>query len=146
MKSSQTATVGWALVGVVWGVLVLLAVFFPGAGGHGWVSPLKVAWLALIGVPLATLAWVRERRLFAAIALTIGLAADLFLVWATVREGVHYFNKVFGPSVLWIGVWSSWQILAVIALFRSRGLGDRARDTVPSGTKTPSPRAGRAEG
>ncbi len=120
MKSSQTANVGWACVGAAWGLLVFLAVLFPGAGGHGWVSPLKVAWLALIGAPLATLAWVRGKTVLAAIALAIGLGADLYLMWATVHEGVHYLNKVLWPAMLWLGLWSSWQIFAVIALSRSR--------------------------
>lgn len=64
-------------------------------------------------------AWARREangQVLAGIALTIAGITDALLIWATVNEGVEYFLRVKQMASVWIGLWISWQVLALIVV------------------------------
>ena len=107
----------------------VLALATAGAG-HGWTTPLWASFLLWIVLP-ATFATISplgrqrfggKRDLLALVA--VGLLADAALIWATIREGTQYFWAVVETAtpfpLLWLAIWGSWQLLALIALTKDR--------------------------
>jgi hypothetical protein len=100
--------------------------------GEGWNSAF-ISSVAVLGAPLAALAWsMRERRagfFLAGVDLLGALAFDLLLWHETLQEGTYYVAKVWRsePEVLliWGGLFVSWQIVAALVVFE--GLRERAR-------------------
>jgi len=121
-------------------VIGLLLAFFghfiallTAGAGHGWTTPLWASFLLWIVLP-ATFATVspRGRQRFGGkrdvLALVaIGIAADAALIWATIREGTQYFWAVMETAtpfpLLWLAIWGSWQLLALIALTKGQSEG-----------------------
>ena len=102
-----------------------LALAIAGAG-HGWTTPLWASFLLWIVLP-ATFATIspRGRQLFGGkrdlLALAaVGMVADAALIWVTIHEGTQYFWAAMETAtpfaVLWLAVWASWQLLALVAL------------------------------
>jgi hypothetical protein len=129
---------GKALLGLsgiaIAAVAQFIAFMLTGAG-HGWITPF---WFSLSLWLLLPLVLVRLRGraisgagslLRNASLLPLALALDLALIVATFVEGSdqiisgpHYFMKVTaaGPMlvVTWIMLWLSWQVGALLLLFR----------------------------
>lgn len=115
----------WGFGGVIWGAVILIGSSFVVGGGHGWVSPLPFALLAVLTTPLATIAWARRGtngKTLAAVTLGIAVIADVLLVTATLVEGTEYVYKVLPAALVWILLWSSWQVLAIFVLLSKRSI------------------------
>ena len=118
-------------------VIGLLLAFFghflalaTAGAGHGWTTPLWASFLLWIVLPatFATISPLGRQRfggkheLLALVALAI--AADAALIWATIREGTQYFWVAMETAtpfpILWLAIWGSWQLLALIALTKGQ--------------------------
>jgi hypothetical protein len=103
------------LGGIIWGLFIAIASLGVAGAGHGWVSAWPFGILSIFTTPLATISWARRRtngKQWAFIAIVIAMLADVLLIIFTTHEGVRYFFQAFPFSVLWVLIWSSWQILA----------------------------------
>lgn len=97
----------------------ILAIGLAGAG-HGWITPLWISGAGLACFPLGVYALLRGRSmsrnsirgLFALAILT-----DLAVVMLTFNEGTRYFHGDDADHLLWIGLWLSWQMPILLALF-----------------------------
>lgn len=119
------------LVGIVLGSIGLMTglaahVLATGmlGGGHGWLSAVRISWIAIVAGPLAALTWVTRYRIHGMViggALSaVMLGAHVVLLVMTEEEGFHNFFHVWSvawPYMLWWCLaWGYWQILLVSAL------------------------------
>lgn len=106
-------------LGVAIGGLCLSLGIIVAGGGHGWVSALPFGILALFVTPIGFSRLVRFRltSISGNISfLSLAVLLDLLLLWSTKQEGYVYFNKAHGIAIQWLGVWSVWQLAAVLTL------------------------------
>ena len=108
------------IAGTIWGLCIALGTLIVSGAGDGWTSPLPFGLLAIITTPLVTIAWVKRRtggKQLARFCLVIALAANILLLFATLDEGVRYFINAFPYSIVWVTLWFSWQLLALVVMF-----------------------------
>lgn len=107
------------VIGSVLGVLcALLSVGIAGAG-HGWVSALPFGLLAIVLYPVSFSRLRRFREgsvLGSCIMLAVALVLDILLFMFSLSEGGGYFLKVLGGAILWLVLWSGWQLAAIATL------------------------------
>jgi hypothetical protein len=92
--------------------------------GHGWVSPTRICWIAILTGPLSCVAWVyRSKPLGVTLALAlfvVMLVAGILLPTMTEREGMEYFYRIwprYSQEVLvWGAMWSVWQVVTIATL------------------------------
>ena len=97
-----------------------------GGLGHGWASAFAVSCGAVVASPLSVVAWHLRRRptgrRLAWVLLAAAVVANIALVVATRHEGFGYFQKAWSSLPLavlaWAVLWSAWQVLVLLALFR----------------------------
>jgi hypothetical protein len=122
----DSVVVAWALVAIgllsgVWATLVSLGM---GGDGSGWLSPVKVCWVAMVAGPAAGIAWGLRRRasgfVLLALLLLIMLSADVTLIHLTLNEGLdgarHVWRVAPGATLLWLIAWCEWQLVVSVAL------------------------------
>jgi len=117
---NRALTLWWGFAGTFWGLVIAVGSLMVSGAGDGWVSPLPFGVLAIFTTPISTIAWAKKRtcgKQMAAFILKIAVVADIFLFFATLNEGARYFYNAFPYSILWLVLWSSWQLLALIVVF-----------------------------
>lgn len=121
---------GGIIAGLLLALLGHFLAFAMTGAGHGWIAPFWASFLLWIVLPL-TFATVSplgryrdggKRHLSWLVA--AGMAGDAVLLWATIDEGTQYFWTVMDMAtpfpILWLSIWSSWQIIALIALTKDQ--------------------------
>lgn len=112
----------WGVAGTFWGLFIAAGSLIISGAGDGWVSPLQVGILAIFTTPLSTIAWAKRGaggKQLATFSLTIAAVADIFLFFATLSEGTQYFYNALPYSIIWLVLWSSWQLLALSVVFHA---------------------------
>lgn len=116
------------LAGLLLGLVCCGLALIAAGAGHSWTAALPFGLLSLGLFPLAFSRLAKPISVTptssrALLALALGL--DLLLVASTISEGIRYVNNVFGIAVLWVAVWSLWQIAALITLIKTRAINAR---------------------
>ena len=114
----------YGVVGACLGLFLSALSFGMTAAGHGWMSAL-VGLISVVTAPAAAAAWplrgTRAGSTLAGTVLVVGLAADVWVVVATQREGVDYMTRMGGASILWWVLFASWQLAAGAAVLKRDG-------------------------
>jgi hypothetical protein len=124
---------GW-IMGVVGAAMAFISIAFAavvGGAGHGWVSPFFVSLGTSIFFPISFFrlgAWRATRALGNAAMLIVGAVSVIVLVTMTLDEGLKYFRPTGGVGWMWVAIWSSW-ILAAILTTLLRQLGTKGPHT-----------------
>src|ERR1700730_9563624 len=111
----------FTVIGLVSGVWAAFESLGMGGDGSGWLSPVKVCWIAVFASPAAAIAWsLRHRRigvLMMLCLLFVLLTADWVLAYLTVKEGVGYALKLFRLDPIgmlaWTIAWYGWQVVVI---------------------------------
>jgi len=117
---------GGIAIGLLLAFVAHYVAFALGGAGHGWTAPFFASVMLWIFLPLtfATVSPLGPYRQgggpYRLILISIALIADASLLFATFREGTEYFWKIMdlagGFVILWLSIWTSWQLIALISL------------------------------
>ena len=122
MRDDVLRAIGFAVLGLIIGLVVsVLAVGMAGAG-HGWTSA-SVSVVSVIAAPLTGVAWGFRRRRWSlwlsAILVATAIGVDFALFVMTKNEGSNYVENVLRVAsdsvVLWAFLFASWQLWASVA-------------------------------
>jgi hypothetical protein len=120
------------------GTLIGLVCAFGGLGlagaGHGWTSAWPFGLSSLILTPWAFYRLGKFREISqptSFVLLALALALDALLFGMTLFGNVKYFYRIINPALIWLSVWSVWQIVVVatILMSRYRSNGDATRQS-----------------
>jgi hypothetical protein len=113
-----------AVIGVGVSYVTIMFAMGLGGGGHGWVTPFFLAPSTAIFFPIAYFrlgSWRETNTLGNVIMLILAAITVIALVIMTLNEGLRYFLAAEGAGWLWVAIWSSWIVAAMLtALLRQR--------------------------
>jgi hypothetical protein len=118
---------GLPFLGFVTGFWAAFVSMGMGGDGSGWLSPVKVCWVAILAGPLSGIAWsLRRKPLGVGLMLSllaVSLVSNFVLLHLTLKEGVGYAFKLFRLDPLfmlsWTAAWCGWQALVYASLLKT---------------------------
>ena len=112
------------IIGIIWGLLIVFMSVMVGGAGHGWITAFKVGLIAIFTAPLTAVAFQKRgtdtAKHLALAALVFGILGDIVLIIGTLDEGIHYVKRAGELAYLWLFVWLSWQIVALIVVLTKK--------------------------
>jgi hypothetical protein len=134
IKGSVMRNFLWIATGTVIGVACAFGGLGVAGAGHGWTSAWPFGLLSLILTPWAFYRLGKFREISqhtSFVLLAIALALDALLFGMTLFGDVKYFYRMINPALVWLGIWSVWQIAVIVTIMISRGknYGDATRQS-----------------
>ena len=110
-------------VGLPAAVVCLFVAFLTMGAGHGWTTPLWFSLVGFVAFPLSVWAAVtrvgRSAVPFYGLLLALALVGDYRLYAMTDAEGWQYFHRVAPFNLIWLALWSLWQLAILYAFLRA---------------------------